>query len=82
MKKIVKLTEKDLSRIVKKIINESRFYDNYDDDNDEWIDERDELEASSMRLLKPYYDRHGLEITLDLIDTLKTFVEDGVMEYY
>jgi hypothetical protein len=74
MKKIIKLTESDLNRIVKRIVKEH--YEDDDDAYDEYVDERDDLTSAVMTLLKPYYEKHGKEITLDFIDDIKTFVED------
>jgi|688.fasta_scaffold2419879_1 hypothetical protein len=75
MKKIVKLTESDLSRIVKRAIKEYHYEDD-DDAHFEYVNERDDLTTAVMRLLKPFYEKHGLEITLDFIDDIKTLVED------
>jgi hypothetical protein len=74
MKKIVKLTESDLSRIVKRAIKEYHYEDD-DDAHFEYVNERDDLTTAVMRLLKPFYEKHGLEITLDFIDDIKTLVE-------
>jgi hypothetical protein len=74
MKKIIKLTESDLNRIVKRIVKEN--YEDDDDAYDKYVDERDDLTSAVMTLLKPYYEKHGLEITLEFIDDIKTFIED------
>jgi hypothetical protein len=78
MKKIIKLTESDLTRIVKRAIKEYHYEDD-DDAHGAYVDERDELTSAVMRLLKPYYEKHGEEITLDFIDDIKTFLEDGLL---
>jgi hypothetical protein len=76
MKKIVKLTERDLTRLVKRVVKEYHYEDD-DDAHDEYVNERDDLTTAVMRLLKPFYEKHGLEITLDFIDDIKTIVKDS-----
>jgi adenylate kinase family enzyme len=75
MKKTIRLTESDLTRIVKRAIKEYHYEDD-DDAHEAYVDERADLYSAVMTLLKPYYEKHGKEITLDFIDDIKTFVED------
>ena len=75
MKRITRLTERDLTRIAKKVVKEY-WYEDDDDAHDEYVDERDELVRDIMSLLKPFYEKHGLEITVDLVDFLEDFVKD------
>jgi hypothetical protein len=77
MKKIIKLTESDLNKIVKRIVKEY-FYEDDDDAYEDYVNDRDKLSSTVMRLLKPYYEKHGLEITLDFIDDIKLFVSDSL----
>ena len=96
MKKTIRLTEKDLTNLIKRIVNEDddyknkSMYDPYygddDEDEEEWGDnydnlkDREELTDAVMALLKPYYEKHGEEITLDFIDDIKAFLEDGLLD--
>lgn len=93
MKKTIRLTEKDLTNLIKRIVNEDDDYKNrsmydpyYDEDEEEWgdnddnINDRDKLTNEIMMLLKPYYEKHGEEITLDFIDDIKAFLEDGLLD--
>jgi hypothetical protein len=76
MKKIIRLTERDLTRLVKRVVNEYHYEDD-DDAHDAYVDERDDLSNAVMGLLKPFYEKHGLDITLDFIDDIKSFVKDS-----
>jgi hypothetical protein len=78
MKKIIRLTENDLSRIVKRVINEQ--YDEDDDMYDTHNDETEEITRSIMRLLKPYFKKHGSDNTASLLSDIMLYVEDGLLE--
>jgi NRPS condensation-like uncharacterized protein len=98
MKKTIRLTESDLTRIVKRIIKENddykdrSMYDPYygddedDDDNDEMFFDTEKMTTTVMKILKPYYEKHGLEQTIEFIDELKYLVgnsqEDNPFFYY
>lgn len=86
MKKIIRLTESDLTRIVKRLTNEVWKYEDDDDANDEWFNDREEMTTTIMEVLKPYYEKHGLELTVEFIDDLKHLVgdsqEDNPFIYY
>jgi hypothetical protein len=68
MKKIIRLTESDLTRIVKRTINET----NRDEPMD--ID----LTPKIMNMLKPLYEESGTEgVVLFLIDLIETIEDIG-----
>jgi hypothetical protein len=68
MKKIIRLTESDLTRIVKRTINET----NRDEPMD--ID----LTPKIMNMLKPLYEESGAEgVVLFLIDLIETIEDIG-----
>ena len=68
MKKVIKLTESDLTRIVKRTINEI----NRDEPMD--ID----LTPKIMDMLKPLYEESGVEgVVLFLIDLIETIEDIG-----
>ena len=66
-KKIVKLTEKDLNRIVKKIIKESELDENFDD-----------LGMKYMRKGKDYSEKEFKKIPKDVEISDKYFRDDSV----
>ncbi len=68
MKKVIRLTESDLTRIVKRTINET----NRDEPMD--ID----LTPKIMNMLKPLYEESGTEgVVLFLIDLIETIEDIG-----
>jgi hypothetical protein len=68
MKKVIRLTESDLTRIVKRVVNET----NRDEPMD--ID----LTPKIMDMLKPLYEESGTEgVVLFLIDLIETIEDIG-----
>jgi hypothetical protein len=78
MKKTIRLTENDLTRIVKRVINEQ--YDEDDDMYDTHNDETEEITRSIMGLLKPYFKKHGSDNTASLLSDIMGYLEDGLLE--
>ena len=62
MKKIVRLTEQDLSRLVEKVINESM-------EDDSWI--RKMLRKASHSLLPSLYSPEEKEVAKAMLDSVK-----------
>ena len=56
MKKVIRLTESDLIRLVKRIINEREGLD-----IDDYADDTDSITAPIMHMLKPIYEKYGSE---------------------
>jgi hypothetical protein len=84
MKKVIKLTENDLSRIVKRVINEKYVDLPYEDDDDMYdIYEADtrKITDSIMGLLKPYYEKHGFDITETLLDDIMGYHKAGLLDF-
>ena len=71
MKKIIKLTESDLMRIVKRVINEQRNEVSFNDDTESVL-------IQIMDILKPIYKTYGMEgVTSVLTDILGTIGDIG-----
>ena len=69
MKKIVKLTESDLTRIVKRVINEEIDFDSFNDDTEPILIE-------IMNSLRPIYKTYGIEGVITLLDDISYLIKD------
>ena len=69
MKKIVKLTESDLMRIVKKVINEEIDFDSFHDDTES-------AHIQIMNILRPIYKTYGIEGVITLLDDISYLIKD------
>ncbi len=71
MKKIVRLTESDLTRIVKRVINEEINIDSFHDDTEP-------VSIEIMNILRPIYKTYGTEgVVLVLTNILGTIEDVG-----
>jgi hypothetical protein len=75
MKKIIKLNERDLTRIIKRVIKEQ---------SGPTMKELKEMEAKVYVLMVPFYDEYGMENTVQLLmDVASMFAqESGEDEYH
>ena len=69
MKKIVRLTESDLTRIVKRVINEEIDFDSFNDDTEPILIE-------IMNSLRPIYKTYGIEGVITLLDDISYLIKD------
>jgi hypothetical protein len=67
MKKIVKLTESDLTRIVKRVIKEQ---------SGPTMKELKEMESKVYVLMVPFYDEYGMENTIQLLQDVAGLFEN------
>ena len=67
MKKILKLTESDLTRIVKRVIKEQ---------SGPTMKELKEMEAKVYVLMVPFYDEYGMENTIQLLQDVAGLFEN------
>ncbi len=76
MKKIVRLTESDLTRLVKRVIKEQR-------DEDSYADSIDSIITPIFRMLKPIYKKYGLEgvvsFLTEMIGTINDIGDEAFM---
>ncbi len=76
MKKIVRLTESDLTRLVKRVIKEQR-------DEDSYADSIDSIITPIFRMLKPIYKEYGLEgvvsFLTEMIGTINDIGDEAFM---
>jgi hypothetical protein len=76
MKKIVRLTESDLIKLVKRTINEM------DEDNDLFQEDYESLMIEISHKLKPFYNKYGLEGTLFLLEGILDGIHEIGDEYF
>jgi hypothetical protein len=67
MKRIVRLTEQDLVRLVKRVINE-------DDDESKLIDLLRSKDIDNVKLGLMLYDSQGIDVKKDVVDNAKAYV--------
>jgi hypothetical protein len=76
MKKVIRLTEKDLTRLVKRVIKEQR-------DEESFADSTDSMITPIMRMLKPIYKEYGSEgvvtFLTDIIGTINDIGDEAFM---
>ena len=76
MKKVIRLTEKDLTRLVKRVIKEQR-------DEESFSDSTDSMITPIMRMLKPIYREYGSEgvvsFLTDIIGTINDIGDEAFM---
>jgi hypothetical protein len=73
MKRIIKLTEQDLVRLVKRVINE-------DDDESKLIDLLGSSDINIVKLGLILYDSQGIDVKKDVLDTAKINVLDKFLK--
>ncbi len=71
MKKIIRLTEKDLTRLVKRVIKEKEGLD-----IDDYADDTDSITIPIMRMLKPIHKKYGSEGVVDFLTGIIRDIED------
>ena len=67
MKKIIKLNERDLTRIIKRVIKEQ---------SGPTMKELKEMEAKVYVLMVPFYDEYGMENTIQLLQDVAGLFEN------
>jgi len=88
MTKIVRLTENDLTRLVKKIIKEEPREFSFDDEDSE-LDMLDEYGDKIFEILQDCYKKYGKAVAMNVLDSVNGVVRDigaesfgGPMETY
>jgi hypothetical protein len=69
MKKVIRLTEKDLTRIVKRVINEESNEDSFHDDTES-------VHIQIMNILRPIYKTYGMEGAVSVLTNILGTIED------
>jgi len=82
MKKTIKLTESDLAKLVKRIVNESYPYEDDDEAHEEYVNQREEITTTIMTMLKPYHEKHGADMTITLLEDIIDMVKEDDPFYY
>ena len=76
MRKIIKLTERDLSRIVKRVIKEQV--------EDSFHDDTEQVMIQIMGILSPVYKKYGTEgvvtVLTDIIGTIEDVGDESFMD--
>ena len=75
MKKIIKLNERDLTRIIKRVINEQGDGDSFFDSN-LFHDDTESVIPQIMNILSPVYEKHGTEGVLSVLSGIIGTIDD------
>ena len=81
MKKIIKLTESDLTRIVKRVVKENEEKVDYTDD-DTFHEDSELLMIEVIDKIKPFYLKYGLEDTKFFLESILNGIHDVGDEYF